>query len=171
MTEAGLLAKVGINSQGLAVSLNILTHADDGGPVGVPVHLLLRELLATCSTVEDVAAVVEEAQMSASSAITVVDAQGGGATFELSPVGSARLEPDATGHLYHANIFLTAGWPRARPTSSSTTARQAAWTRSARRGPRRSTRRARRSAATTPRRRRCAATPRTGRRACRLRAP
>jgi isopenicillin-N N-acyltransferase-like protein len=112
MTEAGLLAKVGINSQGLAVSLNILTHAGDGGPVGVPVHLLLRELLATCATVDDAAALVAEAEMSASSAITVVDAQGGGATFELSPDGPARLDPDADGRLYHTNIFLDEGLAR-----------------------------------------------------------
>jgi isopenicillin-N N-acyltransferase-like protein len=106
MTEAGLLAKVGINSQGLAVSLNILTHASDGGDVRIPVHLLLREVLASCSTVEDAATLLADVELSASSAVTVVDAQGGGATFELAPDGPARIEPDDGGWLFHTNVFL-----------------------------------------------------------------
>ena len=34
MTEAGILAKLGLNSRGLAVGLNILHHRRDGGPMG-----------------------------------------------------------------------------------------------------------------------------------------
>jgi isopenicillin-N N-acyltransferase-like protein len=106
MTEAGLLAKVGVSSRGLAVTLNILHHARDGGPVGVPVHLLLREILATCESVEDVAAVLAEAPTSASSAVTAIDAGGGGAAFELSPAGVGRVEPDEAGRVVHTNHFL-----------------------------------------------------------------
>ena len=46
MTEAGILAKVGVSTRGIAVALNILYHARDGrGELGVPVHLVLRRLL------------------------------------------------------------------------------------------------------------------------------
>jgi isopenicillin-N N-acyltransferase-like protein len=109
MTEAGLLAKVGLGARGVAVALNILHHPADGaGPVGVPVHLLLREILASCATVDDVAALAADARTSASSAVTVVDDSGGGATFELSPHGAARVAP-ADGLLLHTNHFLAPG--------------------------------------------------------------
>jgi isopenicillin-N N-acyltransferase-like protein len=108
MTEAGILAKLGMNSRGLAVGLNILHHRRDGGPMGVPVHIILRALLDSCETVEDAAALIADAPTSASSAITVVDAAGGGATFELSPAGVARLDP-RQGRLAHTNHFVDPG--------------------------------------------------------------
>jgi isopenicillin-N N-acyltransferase-like protein len=106
MTEAGILAKVGVSSRGIAVALNILYHASDGrGPLGVPVHLVLRRLLGEAASVEDAWALLRETPYSASSCITVVDAAGGGACFELSPAGVARIEPRA-GLLAHTNHFL-----------------------------------------------------------------
>ena len=108
MTEAGILAKLGLNSRGLAVGLNILHHRRDGGPMGVPVHLILRALLEHCTTVEDAAALLGDSPTSGSSAVTVVDAAGGGAVFELSPSGVARLDP-RNGFLAHTNHFVDPG--------------------------------------------------------------
>jgi isopenicillin-N N-acyltransferase-like protein len=106
MTEAGILGKVGVSTHGVALTLNILHHASDGrGELGVPVHLVLRRLLEEAASVEDAWALLRETPTSASSCITVVDAAGGGACFELSPAGVARLEPQA-GLLAHTNHFL-----------------------------------------------------------------
>src|SRR5689334_19443932 len=108
MTEAGLLAKVGVNERGIAVSLNMLTHESDTLPPQIPIHLVLREVLATCARVDDVAALLADVQFSASSCMTVVDADGGAAAFECSPVGVGRIDPDADGLLGHTNHFLDA---------------------------------------------------------------
>ena len=106
MTEAGMLAKLGLSSRGVAVGLNILAHVRDRrSRPGTPVHLLLREILATCATVEDAADLLADAQPSASSAITVIDAEGGGAVFEVSPAGIGRIEP-RDGALAHTNHFV-----------------------------------------------------------------
>jgi isopenicillin-N N-acyltransferase like protein len=106
MTEAGILAKVGVSTRGVAVGLSILYHAADGrGELGVPVHLVLRRLLAEAASVEDAWHLLRETPYSASSCITVVDASGGGACFELSPAGVARIEP-CEGLLAHTNHFL-----------------------------------------------------------------
>jgi isopenicillin-N N-acyltransferase-like protein len=106
MTEAGILAKVGVSTRGIALTLNILHHERDGrGELGIPVHLVLRRLLEEAGSVADAWALLRETPYSASSCITVVDAAGGGACFELSPAGVARVEP-RNGLLAHANHFL-----------------------------------------------------------------
>jgi isopenicillin-N N-acyltransferase-like protein len=106
MTEAGILAKVGVSTRGIAVALNILYHERDGrGELGVPVHLVLRRLLGEAASVDDAWALLRETPYSASSCITVLDAAGGGAHFELSPAGVARVEP-RDGLLAHSNHFL-----------------------------------------------------------------
>jgi isopenicillin-N N-acyltransferase-like protein len=108
MTEAGILAKVGVSTRGIAVALNILYHAGDGtDELGIPVHLVLRRLLEETGNAEDAWDLLRETPYSASSCITVVDAGGGGACFELSPDGVARIEP-RNGVLAHTNHFLDA---------------------------------------------------------------
>ena len=108
MTEAGILAKVGVSSRGIAVALNILYHARDGSDeLGIPVHLVLRRLLEDAGSVDEAWDLLRETPYSASSCITVVDAAGGGGCFELSPQGVARIEP-RDGLLAHTNHFLDA---------------------------------------------------------------
>ncbi len=108
MTEAGILAKVGVSTRGIAVALNILYHERDGrGELGVPVHLVLRRLLGEAASVGDAWELLRDTPFSASSCITVVDAAGAGAHFELSPAGAARVEPQE-GRLAHSNHFLDA---------------------------------------------------------------
>ena len=108
MTEAGILAKVGVSTRGIAVALNILYHAGDGADeLGIPVHLVLRRMLADVGCVDDAWSLLRETPYSASSCITVVDANGAGACFELSPQGVARIEP-RDGLLAHTNHFLDA---------------------------------------------------------------
>ena len=122
-------------------------------------HLILRALLEQCATVEDAATLLGDSPTSGSSAVTVVDAAGGGAVFELSPSGVARIDP-RDGFLAHTNHFVDPGSATARRPSSI-------WTAAARRlelletrGRRRSTRPRSCYAITAARRSRCAATTR-----------
>jgi isopenicillin-N N-acyltransferase-like protein len=109
MTEAGIVGKVGVSSAGVAVLLNILGHRDDGPPIGVPVHVLTRSVLDTAVDGVQALAILSTAQVSASSAVTVVaDDEDGGAvcTVELSPAGPGFVTPNQAGVLTHTNHFL-----------------------------------------------------------------
>lgn len=110
-TEFGMTAKIGVNSAGLGVHLNILRHESDGQEPGIPVHCLVREVLSRADSVAAAEAVIRSTPAAASSAITVVTSDGA-ATFEVSPQGVARIEPEpavgaagATRLLWHTNHF------------------------------------------------------------------
>ena len=108
LTEAGILAKVGLNSSGLGVLLNILYCSLDAGVGGMPVHLLLRLLLQRCDDMESARKLMGEARMSASSCITVGwqhGHEGEVVSAELSPGGPAFVSP-TDGVLLHTNHFL-----------------------------------------------------------------
>lgn len=104
VTEAGMLAKIGINSHGLGVCLNILRSNNDGQTVGMPVHFLLRAVLE-CETVAQVKRMVAGYSFTSSSNVLVADASGDMASLELSPSGSRIIEPDNDG-LCHTNHFI-----------------------------------------------------------------
>jgi len=104
LTEAGMLAKIGLNSRGFGVCLNILRSSDDGSRSGVPVHVLLRALLAR----EGVADAVEFASglsFGASSNVLCADASGDTAALEFSPRG-LEVVRGAGAALCHTNHFL-----------------------------------------------------------------
>jgi isopenicillin-N N-acyltransferase-like protein len=100
LTEAGLLAKIGLNDAGLGVCLNLLTTTEDGGLDGTPIHVLLRQTLETCRTVDDAIALLGEAKTSASSAVTVAT-PGDVATLELSPGGANVIRGSVGAHTNH----------------------------------------------------------------------
>jgi isopenicillin-N N-acyltransferase-like protein len=102
LTEAGILAKIGLNQAGLGLCLNILRTTADGGVTGTPIHLLLREVLSTCTTVDEAVAHLTRATVSASSAVTVAT-PGDVAHVELNP-GGANVLRGAIGA--HTNHFL-----------------------------------------------------------------
>jgi isopenicillin-N N-acyltransferase like protein len=106
LTEAGMLAKIGLNSRGLGVCLNILRSQSDGLSPGVPVHVLLRRLLC-CASVEEAESMVRGLRCGASSNILCADAAGHAACFELSPAGAAVVR-SAEGTLCHTNHFIAA---------------------------------------------------------------
>jgi len=109
MTEAGIVGKVGVNGAGVAVLLNILGHRDDGPPIGAPVHVLCRHVLDQSRDGVEAMAILSNATMSASSAVTVIadDADGGiVCCVELSPAGPGFVTPDQDGLIAHANHFL-----------------------------------------------------------------
>jgi isopenicillin-N N-acyltransferase-like protein len=112
LTEAGMLAKIGINSSGIAVLLNVLHHDDDASvPLGVPIHVLLRRLLAESETIFDAVRILAAAPVAASSAVTLIAAEAGeetALTAELRPGAAPEyVLPDETGLLVHTNHFLS----------------------------------------------------------------
>lgn len=105
LTEAGIVAKIGLNSAGLGVSLNILFSQGDGLAPGMAVHVLLRRILQTRS-VDEALALANEARAAASSCITVVDTGGAAVSMEVTPQGVGILEPQR-GVLVHTNHCMT----------------------------------------------------------------
>ena len=110
LTEAGMLAKIGINQSGFALGLNILRSHRDGTRVGVPVHVLLRHLL-DCRSVaharERFHALQTELGLGfgAASNVPCADAEGQAACFEVSPAGWAEVTP-TEGEVVHTNHFV-----------------------------------------------------------------
>ena len=104
LTEAGMLAKIGLNSRGFGVCLNILRSSDDGSHPGVPVHVLLRALLG-CDSVADAVAFASKLSFGASSNVLCADAAGDSAALEFSPRGLEVLR-GADAALCHTNHFL-----------------------------------------------------------------
>ena len=116
VTEAGMLAKLGLNSHGLAVGLNFLASTLDGGSSGMPVHPLLRMVLDSCRSVAEALELLLRTPVGASACVTVAGAEADGhalAAVELSPRGASLVWPDEGGRLVHANHFL-AGPPAGR---------------------------------------------------------
>jgi isopenicillin-N N-acyltransferase like protein len=108
LTEAGMLAKIGMNTLGFGICLNILRSIDDGKRTGVPVHVLLRALLAGCRKVADAIALTGKLSFGASSNVLCADVTGETASLELSPRG-VRVVPGTGGTLCHTNHFIASG--------------------------------------------------------------
>jgi len=109
-TEAGILAKIGLNSHGVGVCVNILGSSADGGLDGVPIHVLLRLMLQSCQNIEDADRLLRRSHVSASSCFNVgwsgsASDDAAIAAFEVSPGGVVRLEP-VDGVLAHTNHFV-----------------------------------------------------------------
>jgi isopenicillin-N N-acyltransferase-like protein len=109
LTEAGLLAKIGLNASGVGVCLNLLSSQSDSGDVaGTPIHVLLRLILQRCESLLEVDQLLHSTAVSASSCLSAGCADGLGsalASFELSPGNVDQLGP-TNGVLLHTNHFL-----------------------------------------------------------------
>jgi len=107
LTEAGMLAKIGLSDAGFALGLNIVRSLCDGARPGIPVHVLLRHLLS-CASVADARErlkAIEALGFGSSSNIPCADALGKVACFEVAPAGWAELKP-VNGTTVHTNHFL-----------------------------------------------------------------
>lgn len=107
MTEAGMVGKVGLNSAGVAVGLNLLRSLADGREVGMPVHVLLRKMLQARSFAEARAA-ADLAPPSGSSCVTLASATGELLSLEITPAGVAEVRAEG-GLLAHANHCVDEG--------------------------------------------------------------
>jgi isopenicillin-N N-acyltransferase-like protein len=108
LTEAGILAKIGLNDAHLGVCLNLLRTTADGGCTGTAIHVLLRQTLETCRTVDEAIDLLTSAETSASSAVTVAT-PGDVATIELSPGGANVLRGTVGAHTNHFLVAPKAG--------------------------------------------------------------
>jgi isopenicillin-N N-acyltransferase-like protein len=110
LTEFGILGKIGVNSRGLGVMMNLLHHEKDGPGIAVPVHVLARHILDRATDLNQALTMIASASASASVALTIVAAQGPdkvALTAEVYPGGPGYLLPDDRGILVHTNHFLT----------------------------------------------------------------
>lgn len=89
LTEAGMVAKIGINSAGVAVGLNLLRSQTDGREVGMPVHILLRQMLQA-PTFAAARALADRVVSGGSSCVTLASANGELVSLELTPAGWPR---------------------------------------------------------------------------------
>jgi len=105
LTEPGMLAKIGLNSRGIGVCLNILfsSHRLDG----LPVHILLRAIL-DCTDLGEVRETVQRAGGGKASHFLVADDQGDYCSIEFA--GSQRYEVQPfDGCLIHTNHYIAPG--------------------------------------------------------------
>ncbi|MGH3344311.1 MAG: C45 family autoproteolytic acyltransferase/hydrolase [Carbonactinosporaceae bacterium] len=103
LTEAGMLAKSGLNSAGLGVCANLLTCDRDRGGEGVPYHLLLRGVLEARTMSGAIRAAVDCERISSGN-LLLADAGGQAIDLEVAPGDFGHLLPDG-GLLTHANHF------------------------------------------------------------------
>jgi isopenicillin-N N-acyltransferase-like protein len=75
-TEAGILAKIGSNANGVALAINFLATDLDGGLDGVPVHVLCRAVLEEARTVGEARDLIAGSPVSASVCMTVAGPDG-----------------------------------------------------------------------------------------------
>lgn len=104
LTEAGILAKIGVNAAGLGLLFNILGHRADPGAPGVPVHAVARRVLDSALDVAGALAIIRSAPLAASSCFTVFDADRA-VSVEASSAGVREL-PAEDGWAVHTNHFL-----------------------------------------------------------------
>ena len=103
LTEAGILAKIGVNDHGVAIGLNILRATNDRKHVGIPVHIFQR-MAFDCASVDAVVALGTSLAFAASSNAILGDATGKVCSLEYSPSGAAVVPPDQ-GVIAHTNHF------------------------------------------------------------------
>jgi isopenicillin-N N-acyltransferase-like protein len=105
--EAGLLAKLSLNSSGLAVMTNALVSRRDMGSPGVPYHVMLR-LLADCESVTDAVHLVQQLPRASSANYLVVHSDDVAIDIEASPgdYSGVRCQIPDAGLLIHTNHFL-----------------------------------------------------------------
>lgn len=109
LTEFGILGKIGVSSRGVGTHLNILRHRRDGGPIGVPVHVLARTVLDRARNPGDAVAMIGSARTSASSVLTIIGDSPRGCTAicaEVASEGPRFVAPSERGLLLHTNHFL-----------------------------------------------------------------
>jgi isopenicillin-N N-acyltransferase-like protein len=102
LTEAGIIGKIGLNSDGLGQTLNILWSIDSVLS-GVPIHVILRAVLES-HTLEEAKKAIERSGGGTASNIIVAQARG---AFDAEFAGSGTFIHDIEGHTYvHTNHYL-----------------------------------------------------------------
>jgi len=103
LTEAGILAKIGVNENGVGVGLNILRATNDREHIGIPVHIFQRMALDSAD-VPSIVSLASSLAFAASSNAILGDVKGNVCSLEYSPGGVAAIAPDQ-GVVAHTNHF------------------------------------------------------------------
>jgi isopenicillin-N N-acyltransferase like protein len=107
VVEAGLLAKFGLNSSGVALLTNALVTGADTGEAGVPFHVLLRAILDS-ETISDALSALGRARRASSANYLIADEDGVAIDVEAAPGDASALYlgyPD-NDVLLHTNHFV-----------------------------------------------------------------
>lgn len=102
LSEPGMVGKIGVSSAGVAVGLNFVRTTT--AVTGLPVHLLLRQLLE-CRHPRDIDGCLQAAGCGRSAHILIGRADAPGLGMEFTGSRQHRLQPKA-GVLTHTNHFL-----------------------------------------------------------------
>jgi isopenicillin-N N-acyltransferase-like protein len=109
VVEAGLLAKFGVNSDGLAVITNALGCTEDQGAAAVPYHVVLRALL-DCGTTQEAQTLLAQVTRASSANYLLADRTGSMVDVEARPGGAPmlhQLDRDDRSVLLHTNHFVS----------------------------------------------------------------
>jgi isopenicillin-N N-acyltransferase-like protein len=107
VVEAGLLAKMGMNSEGVGVAANALVSDADRGEPGIPFHVVLRSILGS-SNLDEAVDKVGSVRRASSANYLLASREGRAVDLETAPGGADRvfaLEPH-NGSIGHANCFV-----------------------------------------------------------------
>ena len=104
LAEAGQVAKIGVNENGVGVLLNILII--EGMNYALPVHVLLRLVLGTEDTAEAVT-LVQNARRAGASHFLIGDKSGNIRGLELTPQAVKEIVP-SRGVIIHTNHYCDA---------------------------------------------------------------
>jgi isopenicillin-N N-acyltransferase-like protein len=107
VVEAGLLAKFGLNSSGVALLTNALVSADDTGEPGVPFHVLLRAILDS-ETLSDAVSALGRGRRASSANYLVAHEDGIAMDIEAAPGDASLLHLGYPEHgvLLHTNHYV-----------------------------------------------------------------
>lgn len=107
MVEAGMLARAGLNSAGIAITGNFLKCQDDFGRSGVPIPLVRRAMLSQSNLTSAIRTMLT-APRSFSTNVIISHDGGEAVDLEATPKEVFWLRPQE-GILVHANHFLSPG--------------------------------------------------------------
>lgn len=103
MTEAGQLIRHGFNNYGIGICTNNLLSTGDRDEVGVPTNFMRRRVL-TSRTLEEATESIRKSPRAISCNLMVASSIGDATDFEVNPVHSIEIKPNA-GIMTHANHF------------------------------------------------------------------
>jgi isopenicillin-N N-acyltransferase-like protein len=108
VVEAGLLAKTGMNANGIGVATNTMISDLDAGEPGVPYHVILRALLASETTTDALSRLYRAARCSSANYL-FASGDGLAVDAECLPGGPLNVltDPPKDGLLVHANHFVS----------------------------------------------------------------
>ncbi|PIB06803.1 hypothetical protein B1C81_22240 [Streptomyces sp. HG99] len=109
ITEHGILAKIGVNSAGLALHFNILGHRDDRVG-GIPIHVLAALVLEEADHVAHARQILHGTPITSSGSFLLFDTEHA-VLLDISPAGIFEAPQAAEGTYLRTNHFLIATRP------------------------------------------------------------